>query len=126
MREFCAAASKRSRRSQRKSLVTLTYLNGNPMKTKVFYFALAVVAAAIASSCVKEQFEEPQGKPGVEITGQVFEAVGELPELGNSGQKPAQMPVAKSTLNASWKGKGIFQNISIELQAYRSARESFR
>ena len=70
------------------------------MKTKVFYFALAVVAAAIASSCVKEQMD-PQDKPGVEITGQVFEAVGELPELGNSGQKPAQMPVAKSTLNES-------------------------
>lgn len=81
MREFCATASKRSRRSQQKSLVTLTYLNGNPMKTKVFYFALAVVAAAIASSCVKEQFEEPQGKPGVEITGQVFEAVGENPAV---------------------------------------------
>ncbi len=51
------------------------------MKTKVFYFALAVVAAAIASSCVKEQFEEPQDKPGVEITGQVFEAIGENPDV---------------------------------------------
>ncbi len=51
------------------------------MKTKVFYFALAVVAAAIASSCVKEQFEEPQDKPGVEIVGQVFEAVGENPAV---------------------------------------------
>ena len=51
------------------------------MKTKVFYFALAVVVAAIASSCVKEQFEEPQDKPGVEITGQVFEAIGENPAV---------------------------------------------
>lgn len=51
------------------------------MKTKVFYFALAVVVAAIASSCVKEQFEQPQDKPEVEITGQVFEAVGENPAV---------------------------------------------
>ena len=51
------------------------------MKTKVFYFALAVVVAAIASSCVKEQFEQPQDKPEVEITGQVFEAVSETPAV---------------------------------------------
>lgn len=51
------------------------------MKTKVFYFALAVVVAAIASSCVKEQFEQPQDKLEVEITGQVFEAVGENPAV---------------------------------------------
>ena len=42
------------------------------MKTRVLYFALAVAAAAIASSCVKEQ-AEPMG-PEAEITGQVFEA----------------------------------------------------
>jgi len=44
------------------------------MKTREFFLALAVAAAAIATSCVKEQIEEPQGKPEVEITGQVFEA----------------------------------------------------
>ena len=43
------------------------------MKTRVFFLALAVVAAAIAPSCVKEQLE-PQEKPEIEITGQVFEA----------------------------------------------------
>jgi len=43
------------------------------MKTRVFYYALAVAAAAIATSCVKEELE-PQEKPEVEITGQVFEA----------------------------------------------------
>ena len=43
------------------------------MKTRVFYFALAVVAAATAQSCVKEQLEQ-QEKPEIEITGQVFEA----------------------------------------------------
>lgn len=42
------------------------------MKTRVFYFALAVAAAAIASSCVKEQAEPMD--PEAEITGQVFEA----------------------------------------------------
>ena len=49
------------------------------MKTREFFLALAVAAAAIATSCVKEQIEEPQGKPEVEITGQVFEAVPETP-----------------------------------------------
>ena len=44
------------------------------MKTREFFLALAVAAAAIATSCVKEQIEEPQDKPEVEITGQVFEA----------------------------------------------------
>ena len=44
------------------------------MKTREFFLAFAVAAAAIATSCVKEQIEEPQDKPGVEITGQVFEA----------------------------------------------------
>ena len=48
------------------------------MKTRVFNFALAVVAAAVATSCVKEQME-PQGEPVVAITGQVFEAVSEVP-----------------------------------------------
>ena len=48
-------------------------LNGKLMKTRVFYYALAVAAAAIATSCVKEELE-PQEKPEVEITGQVFEA----------------------------------------------------
>ena len=43
------------------------------MKTRVFFLALAVVAAAIAPSCVNEQLE-PQEKPEIEITGQVFEA----------------------------------------------------
>ena len=43
------------------------------MKTREFFLALAVVAAAIATSCVKEQMD-PQDKPGVQITGQVFEA----------------------------------------------------
>lgn len=42
------------------------------MKTRVLYFALAVAAAAIASSCVKEQAEPMD--PEAEITGQVFEA----------------------------------------------------
>ena len=42
------------------------------MKTRVLYFALAVAAAAVASSCVKEQAEPVT--PEVEITGQVFEA----------------------------------------------------
>ena len=49
------------------------------MKTREFFLALAVAAAAIATSCVKEQIEEPQDKPEVEITGQVFEAVPETP-----------------------------------------------
>ena len=49
------------------------FLNGKLMKTRVFYYALAVAAAAIATSCVKEELE-PQEKPEVEITGQVFEA----------------------------------------------------
>ena len=44
------------------------------MKTREFFLALAFAAAAIATSCVKEQIEEPQDKPEVEITGQVFEA----------------------------------------------------
>ena len=44
------------------------------MKTREFFLALAVAAAAIATSCVKEQLEDPQDKPEVEITGQVFEA----------------------------------------------------
>ena len=44
------------------------------MKTREFFLALAVAAAAIATSCVKEQIEDPQDKPEVEITGQVFEA----------------------------------------------------
>ena len=48
-------------------------LDGKLMKTRVFYYALAVAAAAIATSCVKEELE-PQEKPEVEITGQVFEA----------------------------------------------------
>ena len=47
-------------------------LNGNPMKTRVFFLALAVVAAAIAPSCVKEEFGSQDNS--VEITGQVFEA----------------------------------------------------
>ena len=46
------------------------------MKTRVFYFALAVAAAAIASSCVKEQAEPMD--PEAEITGQVFEASHEV------------------------------------------------
>lgn len=48
-------------------------LHGNRMKTRVFYLALAVAAAAIAPSCVEEQIEQ-QEKPEVEIVGQVFEA----------------------------------------------------
>lgn len=44
------------------------------MKTRVIFCALAVVAAAIATSCVKEDMIEPQDKPEVVITGQVFEA----------------------------------------------------
>lgn len=43
------------------------------MKTRVVYYALAVVAAAVAVSCIKEEID-PQDKPEVEITGQVFEA----------------------------------------------------
>ena len=43
------------------------------MKTRVFYFALAVVAAATVQSCVKEQLD-PQEKSEIVITGQVFEA----------------------------------------------------
>lgn len=46
------------------------------MKTRVLYFALAVAAAAIASSCVKEQAEPID--PEAEITGQVFEASHEV------------------------------------------------
>ena len=46
------------------------------MKTRVFYLALAVVAAAIASSCIKEQAEPMD--PEAEITGQVFEASHEV------------------------------------------------
>ena len=46
------------------------------MKTRVLYFALAVAAAAIASSCVKEQAEPMD--PEAEITGQVFEASHEV------------------------------------------------
>lgn len=49
------------------------------MKTREFFLALAVAAAAIATSCVKEQLEDPQDKPEVEITGQVFEAIPETP-----------------------------------------------
>ena len=56
---------------KQKNLIRLTILNGNRMKTRVFNFALAVVAAAIASSCIKEQ-AEPMA-PETEITGQVFE-----------------------------------------------------
>ena len=48
------------------------------MKTRAILFAIAVVAAAIATSCVKEEFEL-QDKPELEITGQVFEAVPEAP-----------------------------------------------
>ena len=33
----------------------LTILTGSRMKTRVFYFALAVAAAAIATSCVKDE-----------------------------------------------------------------------
>lgn len=55
-----------------KLLTLLTILAGNRMKTRVLYFALAVAAAAIASSCVKEQAEPMD--PEAEITGQVFEA----------------------------------------------------
>ena len=51
-------------------------LNGNRMKTRVFLSALAVAAAAFATSCVKEQVE-PQANPEIEITGQVFEAIHE-------------------------------------------------
>ena len=58
---------------KQKNLEALKILTGNRMKTRVFYFALAVVAAAIAASCVKEDLE-PQDKPEVAITGQVFEA----------------------------------------------------
>ena len=47
--------------------------NGNRMKTRVIFYALAVVAAAVATSCVKEEID-PQEKPDVVITGQVFEA----------------------------------------------------
>ena len=54
----------------------LTILAGNRMKTRVLYFALAVAAAAIASSCVKEQAEPMD--PEAEITGQVFEASHEV------------------------------------------------
>ena len=43
------------------------------MKTRVIYLALAVVAAAIAVSCVKEQ-HEPLGDQEVQLIGQVFEA----------------------------------------------------
>ena len=57
----------------------LKHLNGNRMKTREFFLALAVAAAAIATSCVKEQIEDPQDKPEVEITGQVFEAIPETP-----------------------------------------------
>lgn len=46
------------------------------MKTRVLYFALAVAAAAIASSCVKEQAEPMDSE--AEITGQVFEASHEV------------------------------------------------
>ena len=53
-------------------LENLKTLFGNPMKTRVLYFAFAVAAAAVASSCVKEQAEPVT--PEVEITGQVFEA----------------------------------------------------
>ena len=48
------------------------------MKTRAILLAIAVVAAAIATSCVKEEFEQ-QDKPELEITGQVFEAVPEAP-----------------------------------------------
>lgn len=47
--------------------------NGNRMKTRVIFYALAVVAAAVATSCVKEEID-PQENPEVEITGQVFQA----------------------------------------------------
>lgn len=59
-----------------KLLTLLTILAGNRMKTRVLYFALAVAAAAIASSCVKEQAEPMD--PEAEITGQVFEASHEV------------------------------------------------
>lgn len=50
------------------------------MKTNVKFLALAVVATALAFSCVKEEIAEEnikdnQNKTEVEITGQVFEAV---------------------------------------------------
>ncbi len=50
------------------------------MKTNVKFLALAVVATAFATSCVKEEIAEEnikdnQDKTEVEITGQVFEAV---------------------------------------------------
>ena len=59
-----------------KLLTLLTILAGNRMKTRVLYFALAVAAAVIASSCVKEQAEPMD--PEAEITGQVFEASHEV------------------------------------------------
>ena len=43
------------------------------MRTRKFFLAFAVAAAAVATSCVKDQLD-PQDKPEVEITGQVFEA----------------------------------------------------
>ena len=52
----------------------LKHLNGNHMNKRVILSALAVAAAVFATSCVKEQIEDPQDKPEVEITGQVFEA----------------------------------------------------
>ena len=48
-------------------------LIGSCMKTRVFNIALAVVAAAIASSCIQEKME-PQGDQEIQIVGQAFMA----------------------------------------------------
>ena len=59
---------------------------------RLFYLALAVVATAFATSCVKELAEENQGntvnKPEIEITGQVFEAKMETTKSVIDGKTP--------------------------------------
>ena len=58
----------------------------------VFYLALAVVATAFATSCVKELAEENQNntgnKPEIEITGQVFLAQQESTKSVIDGKTP--------------------------------------
>ena len=58
------------------------------MKTRVFFYALAVVAAASAISCVKEDLGQDGQKSEVEIVGQVFEAVHENVKSTLNGLTP--------------------------------------
>ena len=90
MRAFCVEVFPKWRKLLPKYLETLKILDGSLMRTRKFFLAFAVAAAAVATSCVKDQLEDPQTNPEIEITGQVFEAVHETPEVKSylNGLKP--------------------------------------